>query len=142
MEILEKLMECYGEQQVVSFATVEGKQPRVRPMTLIKINDQFYMITGARGGRDAKKLQQIRENPRFEYHLVLKGTDQNGFIRGMGETWEQEDHETRKKVYDRITWAANFFDSADHPDYVLLELKHDGFSYRWPDTREICYLTL
>ena len=142
MEIIDRLMDCYNEQQVVSFATVEGNQPRVRPMTLIHMDDRFYMITGARGGRDAKKLQQIRVNPRFEYHLVLEGSDQNGFIRGMGETWEQKDRETKKRVYYRITWAANFFDSVDHPDYVLLELKHTGFSYRWPDTREICYLTL
>ncbi len=142
MEILDKLLDCYSEQQLVSFATVEGNQPRVRPMTLIKLDGRFYMITGARGGRDAKKLEQIRENPRFEYHLVLEGADQNGFIRGMGETWEVEDRETKSKVYDKITWAANFFDSVDHPDYVLLELRHTGFSYRWPDTREICYLTL
>lgn len=142
MKILDKLLDCYSEQQLVSFATVEGNQPRVRPMTLIKLDEKFYMITGARGGSDAKKLQQIRVNPRFEYHLVLKGVNQNGFIRGMGETWEVEDRETKKKVYDKITWAANFFDSVDHPDYVLLELRHTGFSYRWPDTREICYLNL
>jgi general stress protein 26 len=142
METLDKLTGYFNEQQVVSFATVEGTQPRVRPMTLIHIDDQFYMITGARGGKNAKKLQQIRKNPRFEYHLVLKGTKENGFIRGMGETWELNDRETRKRIYDKITWASNFFDSVDHPDYVLIELKHDGFSYRWPDTKEIYYLAL
>ena len=142
MEILDKIMSSFNEQQVVSFATTEIKQPRVRPMTLIHLGGKFYMITGARGGKNAKKLQQIRENPRFEYYLTLKGNEMDGFIRGMGKTWEQGDFETKKMIYDKITWAANFFDKVDHPDYVLLELEHDGFSYRWPDTREIQNLTL
>jgi len=111
-------------------------------MTLIYLDGRFYMITGARGGRNAKKLQQIRENPRFEYYLTLKGTGMDGFIRGMGKTWEQEEETARKKIYDKITWAAGFFDTVNHPDYVLLELEHDGFSYRWPDEREIHYLVL
>jgi len=142
MQLLDKIMECFTEQQVVSFATIEDMQPRVRPMTLINLDNRFYMITGARGGRDAKKLQQIRQNPRFEYYLTLKGVKNDGFIRGMGETWELEDLETRKRLYDKVTWAANFFDNEDHPDYVLLELRHDGFSYREPDTREIQYIEL
>jgi general stress protein 26 len=142
MEVLDKLMSSFNEQQVVSLATVEEKQPRVRPMTLIHLDGKFYMITGARGGKNAKKLQQIRENPLFEYYLTLKGTEMDGFIRGMGRTWEQEEKATKKKIYNKITWATNFFDTADHPDYVLLELEHDGFSYRWPDTREIHNITL
>ena len=140
MQLLDKIMESFTEQQVVSFATVEDKQPRVRPMTLIKLDDRFYMITGARGGKDAKKLQQIRQNPRFEYYLTLKGVKNDGFIRGMGETWEVEDKDTKKRLYDKITWAANFFDNEHHPDYVLMELRHDGFTYRAPDEREFQYL--
>ena len=142
METLDKIMSSFNEQQVVSFATTEEKQPRVRPMTLIHLDGKFYMITGARGGRNAKKLQQIRENPRFEYYLTLKGNEMDGFIRGMGKTWEQDEEAIKKKIYDKITWAAGFFDKVNHPDYVLMELEHDGFSYRWPDEREIHYLML
>lgn len=142
MQLLDRIIAGFNEQQVVSFATADGNQPRVRPMTLIYLDDRFYLITGARGGRDAKKLQQIRGNPRFEYYLTLKGEKADGFIRGMGETWEVEDEAVRGRLYDKVTWAANFFDSVKHPDYVLLELKHDGFSYRSPDEREIQYIEL
>jgi general stress protein 26 len=127
----------FREQQVVQFATVERRQPRVRPMTLIHTGDRFYMITGARGGRDASKLRQIRESPRFEYYLSLKGEKVDGFIRGMGDAWEVEDQETRERIYKLIGWAASFFPTVDHPDYVLIELRHNGFSFREPDTREI-----
>lgn len=140
MQYMEKIMACFKEQQVVSFATSDGNQPRVRPMSLIHIDDGFYMITGARGGRDAKKLQQLGLNPRFEYYLALKGKNVDGFIRGMGEASEVVDEASRKKVYDRVEWAARYFDSPSHPDYVLLELKHNGFSYRAPDTQDIYYV--
>ena len=136
-ELTDRIHGYFEEQQVVSFATVEGQQPRVRPMTLIHSEDGFYMITGARGGKNAYKLQQIRENPRFEYYLTLKGEKVDGFIRGMGDTLEVKDKDTREKVYNRTGWATSFFTTVDHPDYVLMELRHDGFSFREPDTMEI-----
>jgi len=142
MTLLNTLFNSFKEQQVVSFATVEGKQPRVRPMSLIYFDQRFFMITGARGGKKAKKLIQIRKTPRYEYYLTLKGEKVDGFIRGMGDALEVSDFHTRKKIYDEIAWASNYFDSVDNPDYVLLELKHDGFSYRKPDEVEIHYITL
>ncbi len=142
MQPIDRIMNSFSEQQVVSFATVEGQQPRIRPMTLIHIDDRFYMITGARGGKDAKKLQQLRLNPRFEYHMSLKGEKVNGFIRGAGDAFEVDDSSVKQRVYEAIDWARGYFDRFDHPDYVLLELVHDGFSYRFPNTMEIDYLKL
>ncbi len=136
-DLMDRIYEYFKEQQVVSFATVEGRQPRVRPMTLIHSDDRFYMITGARGGKDAYKLRQIRKNPRFEYYLTLKGEKVDGFIRGMGDTWEVRDRDTREEIYTMIEWATSFFPTVDHPDYVLIELRHDGFGFRAPDTKDI-----
>lgn len=136
-DLTDRIYEYFKEQQVVSFATVEGRQPRVRPMTLIHSDDRFFMITGARGGKDAYKLRQIRKNPRFEYYLTLKGEKVDGFIRGMGDTWEVRDRDTREKIYNKVEWATSFFPTVDHPDYVLMELRHDGFDFRAPDTMEI-----
>lgn len=142
MQLLDTIMNHYKEQQVVQFATTDGRQPRVRPMSLIHLDKHFYMITGARGGREAKKLQQIRVNPRFEYYMPLSGVNVNGFIRGSGNVTEVDEVTARKRVYDAIGWAREYFDTENHPDYVLLELTHDEYSYREPDTTEIKYLKL
>jgi len=142
MQLIDEIMKRFKEQQVVQFATSDKEQPRVRPMSLIYMNKHFYMITGARGGKDAKKLQQLRVNPRFEYYMSLDGEKVNGFIRGAGDAFEVDDKTTKKRVYDAIDWAKGYFDRVDHPDYVLLELVHDGFSYRAPDDMEIKYLKL
>lgn len=135
--MLEEVLSWFGEQQVVYLATAEGLQPRVRPMTLIKTGDSFYMITGARGGVNAAKLVQIRRNPRVEYYMTLEGDDGDGFIRGEATVVEVNDRATKKRVYELIGWAQSYFDTFDHPDYVLLEIKHKGFSYRRPGEYEI-----
>ena len=106
-------------------------------MTLIKMEGGFYMITGARGGVNAAKLAQIRRNPRVEYYMTLEGADGNGFIRGEATAMEVDDRDTKKRVYELIGWAKSYFDSPDHPDYVLLEIKHEGFSYRRPGEYDI-----
>ena len=131
------MLSRYGEQQVVYLATVDGLQPRVRPMTLIKMGEGFYMITGARGGVHARKLVQIRRNPRVEYYMALEGEDGNGFIRGEGVAAEVGDKDTKRRVYDLIGWAGNFFDVVDHPDYVLMKIEHTSFSYRRPGQYDI-----
>ena len=135
--MVEEVLSWFGEQQVVYLSTVDDLQPRVRPMALIKVGEGFYMITGARGGVHAKKLVQIRRNPRVEYYMTLEGDDGDGFIRGEGVASEVDDEDTKRRVYDLIGWAGNFFDTVDHPDYVLIEIMHTGFSYRRPGEYDI-----
>ena len=68
--------------------------------------------------------------------LTLGGDDGDGFIRGEGVAAEVDDEDTKKKVYDLIGWARNFFDTVEHPDYVFIEIMHTGFSYRRPGEYE------
>ena len=79
-----EVAEWYSLQQLVYLATVDGLQPRVRPVSLIHLYDRFFVITGARGGVNAAKLQQIRRNPRVEYYMPVKHEGGEGFIRGSG----------------------------------------------------------
>jgi general stress protein 26 len=134
---LEEVLSWFGLQQVVYLATVDGLQPRVRPMTLIDMDGGFYMITGARGGVNAAKLAQIRRNPRVEYYMTLEGDDGDGFIRAEATAEEVNDMATKKLFYERVRWAESYFESPDHPDYVLLGITHRGFSYRRPGEYDI-----
>lgn len=124
-------------QQVVYLATAEGDQPRVRPVSLVTLNKRFYVITGARGGVIAEKLKQIRDNPKVEYYLPLQRNGSNGFIRGEGTVSVVEDPVARGRLHREVEWAKDYFATADHPDYVLLEIKHSGYGFREPGTTEI-----
>ena len=124
-------------QQVVYLATAEGDQPRVRPVSLINVGERFYVITGARGGVDAEKLKQIRANPKVEYYLPLERDGSNGFIRGEGTASVVDDAAARERLHREVGWARDYFPSVDHPDYVLMEIKHKGYGFREPGTAEI-----
>jgi len=129
-------------QNVVHLATAEGDQPRVRPVTLINLGTGLYIITGARGGRDAAKLRQIRANPRVEYYLPLKEGEKEGFIRGEAKAAEVHDPATRERVFTEILWAENFFEGPEDPDYVLLGVHPTAYSYRRPGDNEILRVEL
>jgi uncharacterized pyridoxamine 5'-phosphate oxidase family protein len=124
-------------QQVVYLATAEGDQPRVRPVSLIKLSGRFYVVTGARGGVNAEKLKQIRANPKVEYYLPLQRNGSNGFIRGEGTASVVDDPVTRERLHREVEWARDYFPTVDHPDYVLLEIKDSVYSFREPGTTEI-----
>lgn len=132
-----EVAEWYSLQQLVYLGTVDGLQPRVRPVSLIHLYDRFFVITGARGGVNAAKLQQIRRNPRVEYYMPVKHERGEGFIRGSGEASIIEEPELKKQVFNMVDWAPAYFSSPDNPDYVLLEITHDEFSYRAPGEHEI-----
>ena len=137
MNIPDTILNLFTEQQVVYLATCDGDQPKVRPVTLVYKDNGFYVITGARGGVNANKLNQIHRNPKVEYYLTLKGEDGDGFIRGEATASIVDNQEKRAIIYNAISWAKNFFPTVDHPDYVLLELRHHAISYRNPGEYEI-----
>jgi len=137
MNIPDTILSKLTEQQVVYLATVDGDQPKVRPVTLIYKDNGFYVITGARGGVNAHKLTQIHGNPKVEYYLTLKGEDGDGFIRGEAAASIIDNQNIRSQIYNAIGWAKNFFPTVDHPDYVLLKLQHHALSYRNPGEYEI-----
>jgi hypothetical protein len=39
--------------------------------------------------------------------------------------------------HQAVEWAKDYFPKVDHPDYVLLEIKHSGYGFREPGTTEI-----
>jgi len=127
----------FTPQQLVYLATAEGNQPRVRPVSLVMIKKRFYVITGARGGVKAEKLNQIKDNPQVEYYLPLQRNGSNGFIRGEGTAHIVDDPATKGRLYRVVEWAKDYLPSVDHPDYVLLEIKHSGYGFREPGTTEI-----
>lgn len=127
---------------LIYLATVEGDQPKVRPVSLIRSEDGYYVITGARGGRNAGKVRQIESNPRVEYYLTLADGEKRGFIRGECNASIVEDPSIKARLHGQVVWAKSYFESPSQPDYVLLRLIHRTYSYRKPGEFEIKHLEL
>jgi uncharacterized pyridoxamine 5'-phosphate oxidase family protein len=111
-------MEQFADQTVVPLATLSAHGPRVRPVTVVNHEGKVYALTGA---RDAK-MDHLREDPRFEFYVLLKEEGSTGYIRFTGRVMMVEDLDLRKEVGDASGYAWNYFNGPEDPDYALLEM--------------------
>ena len=68
---LDKVLSSFKETQFVALATIDGIQPRVRPMTLIYLEHRFWMVTSS----SSDKVAQIKQNANVEFCYQF---DKNG----------------------------------------------------------------
>ena len=76
-KLLKEIWDHFNEQQYVFLATTDGTQPRVRPVTLLYIQNRLFVATGT---KDAK-VKQIKQNPKTEFCLLIEKEEKKGTIR-------------------------------------------------------------
>ena len=113
-----KVWSYLQETQYVYLATCDHGQPRVRPVTLIHLDEDFFVATGS---VDAK-VGQIEKNPNIEFCLMLQEGDYWGYIRGIGEAGISKDGEKKKLIYEKIPFLKQFWETPDDPGYILLRI--------------------
>jgi general stress protein 26 len=136
-EALQGVLGHFQKQQIIYMATAEGDQPRVRPVSLIRLDEEFYVITGARGGYETGKVKQIEDNPKVEFYMAIQGEGGQGFVRGETVASVVDDPRLREKVYGEIDWASSYFDGPEDPSYVLLHMEPKTYQYRKPGEYDI-----
>ena len=136
-ELLEEIRSHFGKQNRVSLATMEGDQPRVRIMSLIRLDDRFYFVTGAWGGADTTKVKQIAANPNIEYVMQVERGGDVGNIRATGLAFLEDDPTIWERLFREVGWVKNYFKSSEDPSYVVLGVNVTSYQYRPPGRREI-----
>jgi uncharacterized pyridoxamine 5'-phosphate oxidase family protein len=136
-ELLEEILSHFGTQNRVCLATLEGDQPRVRIMSLIRMNNWFYFITGAWGGADTAKFIQITANPKIEFVMQVERDGDVGNIRTAGLAFLEDDPMIRERLFREIGWVKNYFKGFEDPTYVVLRVEVASYQYRPPGRREI-----
>lgn len=111
-------MDRFKDQTVVPLATASDDGPRVRPVTVVSHEGKVYALTGS---RDAK-MAHLRDDPRFEFYVLVKEGESTGYVRFMGRVMMVEDLELRKEVGDASGFAWSYFNGPEDPDYALLEM--------------------
>jgi general stress protein 26 len=139
-EALQGVLEHFQKQQIIYMATAEGDQPRVRPVSLIRLDDEFYVITGARGGTETGKVKQIKVNPKVEFYMTIQGEGSQGFVRGETVVSIVDDPGLKERLYGEIDWASSYFDGPEDPSYVLLHMEPKAFHYRKPGEYDIAQI--
>jgi len=115
--------------QRIYLATSEGDQPRVRPVTLIYLDERFWITTGTHN----KKVTQIKKNPRIDFCLPIKEESKEGYIRGTGWTKIIKNREQKEKIAQHCDFFNKFWESPDDPNFTLIEIFIEEIEYLKPD---------
>jgi uncharacterized pyridoxamine 5'-phosphate oxidase family protein len=115
----------FDELQNVFLATVEGDQPRLRPVTLIRLSDRLFFATGA----GEAKVGQIKSNPRVEFCLLLEKGESKGTVRTECLAKIVTDMAVKSELYNKVPFMKEFWSSPEDKRYTLVELTPKGFEY-------------
>ncbi len=119
----------FEDFQHVFLATVDGDQPRVRPVTLIRLDGKYWVTTDTW----SEKVKQIQKNPRLEFSLVFKQEDRDCCIRVAGTAKIVKDKQVRTKLARHCDFFSEHWEDADDPNYTLLRISPTEAIYVTPD---------
>ena len=122
----------FTDSQQVYLATAEADQPRVRPVTLLNIDQKFWIATSPRSA----KARQIRRNPNVEFCLPISDERGNGYIRVAGLASIVADPQTRSSIGERIPFLNEYWSGVDDPNFCLLRITRVEVEYLRPGEGE------
>jgi general stress protein 26 len=123
-----QILNKFKETQFVALATIDGIQPRVRPMTLINLDRRFWMVTST----SSSKVIQIKQNSNVEFTYQFNENSEDCCIRILGKAKIIKDKKTKTSIAKRIYFFNNYWSSPEDPDYTLLEILPDELQYVAP----------
>ncbi len=96
-----------------SLATVDGSQPRLRPISPVR-RDGFEIYFAS--FRSSNKTAELESNPSVELCYMDEGHDQ---VRITGTAQLVEDGTIRQSIWDSNALLRNFVGSIDNPEFLL-----------------------
>ncbi|MFX1390350.1 MAG: pyridoxamine 5'-phosphate oxidase family protein [Promethearchaeota archaeon] len=115
---LEETYEFMKKLEVVSMATLDKDQPRVRIMALISHDNKFWCCTIT----SRPKMEQFKKNSNFEFCSIIKKNDKYGSIRASGNAKIIEDLQIKKKVSKAIPFFKGYWSDYTDPQFSLIRL--------------------
>lgn len=113
----EEVKEIIKDAGLGYLATLEGNEPRVRPLMPALFQDGTLLAATSKG---TPKLSQIEKNNNFEICFVDKKLDQ---VRIQGKVSISDDMKKKEWLANAVPMLRSYFPTADDPNYVLLVLQ-------------------
>lgn len=98
-------------------ATVEGDQPRVRPMMPYLVEDEKRLLMAFLGR--SRSIAQIKKNPRVEFCFVDR---KMCYCRVAGHAKISTDIDKKTILWDNIPMLKQYFGSPADPNFILAEM--------------------
>jgi uncharacterized pyridoxamine 5'-phosphate oxidase family protein len=129
----EEVLGLLGNMSLINLATIDDDQPRVRAVTLIVHNDQFWISSGTSAG----KMKQIRENNKVEVNLNVGSDNDFGSVRATGKVEIIEDLAVKAELAEQMPFFKMFWKSPEDPEYTLLRLDLSRIEALYPYKNEM-----
>jgi len=127
-ELKREAWACLKPVQMIHLATWDGRYPRVRPVSLIFVDDRFWFCTGT---EDAK-VGQMQRNPAFEFSLMLEKGESRGTLRCSGNARIVTNQDDKSRMAAQIPFFDQYWESPEDPTYCLLELQVEDVEFMRP----------
>ncbi len=127
-EIKAEVWAQFGLEQTVYLATAEGDQPRVRPITLLDLEEKFWIATSPRSA----KARQILRNPNVEFCYPLADDRGQGYVRVSGIATLEKDSATTERIGSRVPFLRDHWSGTQDPDFCLIRISRVEIEYMEP----------
>ena len=112
----------------VYLATLDGDQPRVRPVTMVQHQGNLFVLTSA----NSNKTAHIRRNSKVEVVAPVSHGEDTGYIRFSATATVEERPKIRTELAKAVSFFGNFWESPDDPRYALIRLQPGTIEYLQP----------
>lgn len=115
-------------QTTAYLATLDGDQPRVRPVTLVQHRGNLFVLTGSGNNKTA----QIRRHNKVEVVAPVRHGEHTGYIRFSATASIEEQREVRRELAKAASFFAEFWKTPEDPEYALVRIQPVNIEYLRP----------
>jgi general stress protein 26 len=126
--VKDEIWSNFDEYRIVYFATSTNDQPHVRPLTLVPLDNELWVLTGT---KDAK-MQELKRNPKVQVCLAIKKDENTGSARFSGKVEIIKDMDTKKAIAAKVDYFKEYWDTPEDPNFTLLRMDFDELEYMRP----------
>ncbi len=128
--IKDEVIDLIKDSGFGTLATMDGNQPRVRPMMPFLTEDNQLLIALLSRSRT---IDQIRRNPQVEMCFVDR---KMWYCRCAGKGKITTNIEKKTLVFNHVPMLRQYFASPDDPNFVLLEISIDSMEAMTPHQKQ------
>ncbi|MFW9808537.1 MAG: pyridoxamine 5'-phosphate oxidase family protein [Candidatus Thorarchaeota archaeon] len=129
---LDEIWEYFEGFPLAHLSTIDGEQPRVRPLSLIAYNDNLWMATKT----EWNKVNQIKQNNNVEFTLAPLSDNGTGSIRVTAEAKIIDDKYTRQELSGKIPWFKQYWSGFNDLNFTLIQFNLSKILYDHPSDRK------
>lgn len=125
MVTIQKILTFFNDLNHIVLATMDEKKPRLRPMTLVRMNGGFFFATGT----DSNKVKQLTKNPEIEILLQWKEEPNNGYIRIEGTAIRENSTKLITELFHKYEYLHKLWKNPQDPTLIIYRVKPRIFDY-------------